>query len=208
MSDSNQKILVWDLPVRVFHWLLAFSFTGAYLTAESERWRLIHVSLGYTFGGLIAFRLLWGIVGTRYARFSSFIRGPATVKEYLFAMFSQKPAHYIGHNPAGAVAIVLMLLSGIVIAATGWASYDNGGENWVAELHESAANFMLVVIGVHLAGVAVASRLHRENLVSAMLTGRKFGQPEQGIRLAWRSLGLVVLVLVLGFWCFQWLGAP
>ena len=61
------NILVWDLPVRVFHWLLALSFAGAWITAESERWRLLHVTLGYTLGGLLAFRVLWGLVGTRHA---------------------------------------------------------------------------------------------------------------------------------------------
>jgi cytochrome b len=85
MTDSNEqtKILVWDAPVRVFHWLMVLSFAGAYLTAESERWRLVHVSLGYTMAGLLVFRILWGLLGTPYARFSSFVRGPAAVARYL-----------------------------------------------------------------------------------------------------------------------------
>lgn len=204
MSNSSQKILVWDWPVRVFHWLTVFSFTGAYLTAESERWRLVHISLGYTLGGLIAFRILWGLVGTRYARFASFVRGPVAVRRYLVAMINRQPEHYTGHNPAGAVAVILLLLSGIAVTATGWASYNNEGGNWVAQLHESASNFMLVVVGVHLAGVALASWLHHENLVRAMVTGSKSGQPAQGIHRAWRFLGIVMLVVVLGFWWFQW----
>ena len=76
MNNSLPKVLVWDVPVRVFHWLLVLSFTGAYLTAESERWRLLHNTLGYTVDGLVAFRLVWGLVGTRHARFSNFVRGP------------------------------------------------------------------------------------------------------------------------------------
>ena len=72
---SSRKVLVWDAPVRVFHWLMVASFAGAYLTAESERWRLLHVTLGYTMAGLVAFRIVWGLVGTRHARFASFVRG-------------------------------------------------------------------------------------------------------------------------------------
>ena len=210
MTDSTTptKILVWDAPVRVFHWLLVLSFAGAYLTAESERWRLVHVSLGYTLGGLVAFRILWGLIGTRYARFASFVRGPAAVTRYVRAMLSGKPEHHIGHNPAGAVAIVLLLLSSIAIVASGWTIYNDVGGHWVEELHEGASNVMLIVVGVHVAGVLVASWLHRENLVRSMVTGKKDGAPHEGIRRAWRPLAIIILLSVLGFWWMQWQGAP
>lgn len=207
-TDAKTKILVWDAPVRVFHWLLVLSFAGAYLTAESERWRLVHVSLGYTLGGLVAFRILWGLMGTRHARFASFVRGPAAILRYLRAMLAGEPEHHVGHNPAGALAIVLLLLSSLAIVATGWAVYNDVGSNWAEELHEGAANFMLIVVAVHVAGVAVASWLHRENLVRAMVTGKKEGTPDVGIRRAWRPLALVMLVAVLGFWWLQWQSAP
>lgn len=208
LTDTKTKILVWDAPVRMFHWLLVLSFAGAYLTAESERWRLVHVSLGYTLGGLVAFRILWGLMGTRHARFASFVRGPAAILRYVRAMLAGRPAHHVGHNPAGALAIVLLLLSSLAIVATGWAVYNDVGSNWVEELHEGAANFMLIVVAVHVAGVAVASWLHRENLVRAMVTGKKEGTPDTGIRRAWRPLALVMLVAVLGFWWLQWQSAP
>ena len=82
----TRKVLVWDAPVRVFHWLMVFSFAGAYLTAESERWRLLHVSLGYTMAGLVAFRIVWGLIGTRHARFSDFVRGPVAIARYVGGM--------------------------------------------------------------------------------------------------------------------------
>src|SRR6516162_5168079 len=82
-ASGIRRVLVWDAPVRVFHWLMVFSFAGAYLTAESERWRLVHVTLGYTMVGLVAFRIVWGLVGTRYARFSNFVRGPAAIANYV-----------------------------------------------------------------------------------------------------------------------------
>lgn len=208
MTESRTKILVWDAPVRVFHWLMVLSFAGAYLTAESERWRLVHVSLGYTLGGLVAFRILWGLMGTRHARFASFVRGPAAVMRYLRALLSGSPEHFVGHNPAGAVAIVLLLLLSVAITASGWAIYNDVGGDWLEELHEIAANIMLAVVGVHVAGVVIASRLHRENLVRAMVTGNKEGAPEEGIRRPWRWLAALILAAVLGFWWLQWQSAP
>lgn len=208
MTEAKTKILVWDAPVRVFHWLMALSFAGAYLTAESERWRLVHVSLGYTLGGLVAFRVLWGVLGTRHARFAGFVRGPSAVMRYLSSIMRGRPEHHVGHNPAGALAIVLLLLLGAATVASGWANYNDLGGHWLEDLHEAVASFMLAVVGVHVAGIVLASWLHRENLVRAMLTGRKEGAPNDGIRWAWRPLALLLLAAVLGFWWLQWQSAP
>ena len=172
-TSSPRGILVWDLPTRVFHWLLALSFAGAYVTAESEHWRLVHVTLGYTVGGLIAFRLLWGLAGTRYARFASFVRGPSAVLRYLRSLFSGQPEHHVGHNPAGALAIVALLALGATLVLTGWSTYNEIGGEWLEELHEGVANTMLAVVLVHIAAVLLSSRLHHENLVRAMITGLK-----------------------------------
>lgn len=208
MADITTKIRVWDAPVRVFHWLMVLSFAGAYLTAESEAWRLVHVSLGYTLGGLVAFRMLWGLMGTRYARFSSFVRGPAAVVRYVRSVWGGKPEHHVGHNPAGALAIVLLLLTSIAIVMSGWAVYNEVGGHWLEELHEGAGNFMLLLVAVHVAGVVVSSWLHRENLVRSMLTGNKVGSPNEGIRRAWHGLAVLMLASVLGFWWLQWQSAP
>ena len=101
-TETRSSTLVWDLPVRLFHWLLVLCFAGAWLTAESEHWRLVHVTLGYTMAALVAFRIVWGLLGTRYARFSSFVRGPSAVLAYLRSLSGPKPEHHTGHNPAGA----------------------------------------------------------------------------------------------------------
>ncbi len=208
MATDTSKILVWDAPVRVFHWLMVLCFAGAFLTSESERWQLVHITLGYTMAGLIAFRLLWGLVGTRYARFAQFVRGPLAVVGYLQSLRHGRARHHVGHNPAGALAIVLILLVGSALTASGWASYNEWGGHWVESLHELLGNGLLLVVGVHVAGVLVSSRLHRENLVRAMLTGRKLGAPSEGIRRSHVLLALVLLALVLGFWWSQWQSAP
>jgi cytochrome b len=208
VNSEKAKILVWDAPVRVFHWLMVFSFAGAYLTAESERWRLIHVTLGYTLGGLVAFRIVWGLIGTRYARFSSFVRGVTSVKRYIVSLLDGKPEHHVGHNPAGAVAIVLLLLASIVIVATGWGVYNDTGGKVVEKLHEASANFMLLIVIVHIAGVVISSWLHHENLIRSMVTGKKVAAPNQGIKTAWKFLALIVAIVTFGFWYFQWSSVP
>jgi len=199
-----RKVLVWDAPVRVFHWLMVLSFAGAYLTAESERWRLVHVTLGYTMAGLVAFRVLWGFVGTRHARFASFVRGPAAVVRYLRGLVGGRSEQGAGHNPAGALAIVALLGMTLVVTATGWATYHDVGGGWLEELHEGAANAMLAIVGVHVAGVLLGSWLHRDNLIGAMVTGRKVARPEDAVGRAWRGVAVLMLAAVLGFWWTQW----
>ena len=207
-DPGKRRILVWDAPVRVFHWLMVLSFAGAYLSAESERWRLLHVTLGYTMAGLVAFRILWGLLGTRHARFASFVRGPGAVGRYLKSLLQRRPEHHTGHNPAGALAILALLLLTLGVTAAGWATYQEIGGKWLEETHEVLANLMLAVVGVHVAGVVMGSWLHRENLVAAMLTGRKAGPPQDAVRGAWRSVAALMLAAVLGFWWLQWQGAP
>ena len=201
---AGRKALVWDAPVRVFHWLMVASFAGAWLTAESERWRLLHVTLGYTMAGLVAFRILWGLVGTRHARFSSFVRGPAAAARYLGAMLRGRPERYAGHNPAGALAIVALLGLALAVTFSGWATFNEFGGGWLEDAHETAAGLMLAVVGVHVAGVMLGSWLHREILVAAMIDGRKAARPEEAVRSAWRSVAALMVVTVLGFWWLQW----
>ena len=207
-GGTPQPVLVWDLPVRVFHWLLAASFLGAFVTAESERWRLLHVTLGYTVGGLVVFRLLWGLIGTRHARFADFVRGPRAVVRYLRSLLSGRAEHHVGHNPAGALAIVGLLAASVLIVASGWAIFNDVGGEWLEDLHEGAANAMLALVAVHVLGVIVSSRLHHENLVRSMVTGRKLGLPADSIGQAWRGVAAIMIAAVLGFWSWQWQQAP
>ena len=194
------RILVWDVPTRVFHWLLAGSFAGAFLTAESEMFRDVHVLLGYTMLGLIGFRLVWGLIGTRYARFSSFLFGPSKVTAYLKSLLTGSPQHYVGHNPAGSWAIYGLLLLGLLSGATGYAVYNQTGGEWLEELHEATANTMLALVVVHVAGVMISSLLHRENLVRAMIYGYKKGKAGQGVRRAHWLIGISLLTGAVALW--------
>lgn len=210
-SESNEStasplrsIRVWDVPVRVFHWLMVLCFAGAWLTAESERWRLLHVTLGYTMAGLVAFRLAWGFAGTRHARFVDFVRGPRAVWRYLRSLVHGRPEHHAGHNPAGGWAIVALLVLAVLTTASGWATYNALGGEWLEEVHEAAATLMLVIVAVHVVGILVSSWLHRENLTRAMITGRKTGDAADDNGVAARPVAALLLMAVLSFWAAQW----
>ncbi len=202
MSD---RIRVWDLPVRVFHWLLAGSFAVAYLVAESERLRGLHVILGYTATGLILFRIVWGFVGSRFARFQSFWFPPRAALEYLRSLRSKSPQHFVGHNPVGSLAIYAILIAGLATGVTGYMSLNEIGGESAEDIHEACANVWLGIVIVHVAGVIVGSWLHRENLVRAMITGYKEGVKSQaggddaGVPTR-RTIGIAMAVSVAAFW--------
>lgn len=211
VTAHTASIPVWDAPVRVAHWLMVLCFAGAWLTAESERWRLLHTTLGYTFAGLVAARVAWGFVGTRHARFTAFVRAPQAAWAYLRGLAQGEAPHFTGHNPAGAWAIIGLLLLGAATTALGWATDAEWrgplGLDW-GEAHEAAASLMLGLVGLHVAGVLVGSLAHRENLVRAMFTGRKQGAPDEATPRARWSVAALLLTLVVGFWAWQWQSAP
>ncbi|PKO39527.1 MAG: cytochrome B [Betaproteobacteria bacterium HGW-Betaproteobacteria-6] len=189
-----QKILVWDWPVRLGHWLMVGGFILAWLTSESESFRLVHVLSGSVVVAVALFRLPWGFIGSRYARFVDFVRGPGSVVDYLRSLIRLEPAHHTGHNPAGGWAIMLLLGLGIATGLVGWAMYNELGGEWLEELHEGLAATMLTVVFIHVAGVISGSLLHGENLVRAMITGHKQGSPDQAIPSA-RPLAAIFLLV-------------
>lgn len=190
-------IKVWDPLLRLFHWSLVVSIAIAWLTTEvSESW---HEWVGYVALGLIGFRLVWGLIGPRYARFSQFIRGPQAVIGYTKDMLNKREKRYIGHNPLGAVMVVALLATTAATGVTGWlmaepgrmamlpelpafvapafadshGGDEDGDENALEDIHEAFANLLLLLIFLHVAGVIYASRRHKENLARAMVTGKK-----------------------------------
>lgn len=186
-------IRVWDLPVRLGHWLMAGGFLLTWLTGESEEWRLVHVAAGGTVVAAALFRVVWGFIGSRHARFADFVRGPAAALGYLRSLLQSQPRHYAGHNPAGGLAIVALLLLALATGTAGWLDYQDVAGEWMEELHEGLAAAMLTLVGIHLAGVAVGSLRHRENLVRAMLTGTKRGEADEAIGSS-RPLAAAILV--------------
>jgi cytochrome b len=166
-------IRVWDLFVRAFHWALAASFAVAWLS--SENWERLRDAVGYAAGALVALRVVWGFLGPRYARFAQFVRSPDTVIAYLRAIKDGSERRYIGHNPAGGAMIVVLLVAIAGTAVSGWLLTTGAlwGSAVLQHVHSLLAHGVLALVVVHLAGVALASLRHHENLASAMVVGVK-----------------------------------
>jgi len=203
ITAGTGRILVWDLPVRIFHWTLAGTFAAAYVLSESERLRAVHVTLGWTVLGLVAFRLVWGFVGSRWARFSSFAFGPRAVAAYLRQLAAGRPPRHVGHNPAGSWAVYAILALAALTGITGWCNYEGIGGDALEELHEGLAATWLALVGLHVAGVVVSSWLHRENLARAMITGWKDGTAAESAGAPRRLAGATLAAAVAGFWAWS-----
>lgn len=180
----SQRILVWDLPVRFFHWSLVLAFFIAYFSEDDLL--TAHVWAGYTAGGLVLFRIIWGFIGNRYARFADFLCSPIAAWHYLKDVIAFRARRYLGHNPAGAWMIVMLLfflllttLSGLVVYAADQGAGPLAGmvsqkyEDWWEEAHEFCANFTLLLVVLHVLGVLLESIVHRENLARSMWHGYK-----------------------------------
>lgn len=201
----SQLIRVWDPMVRLFHWSLVIAFILCYISGEEES--DLHLFSGYAILGLISFRVIWGLIGTKYARFNNFIYRKEAVIAYLKSLVSRKPKHYTGHNPAGGWMVIALILSLFITTLSGLKLYaveeglgpfannlpqvqlissayadsdehnnegeDDFWEEFWEEIHEFFANFSVFLIFLHVSGVFVSSLLHKENLVKAMITGKK-----------------------------------
>ncbi|MBL8375269.1 cytochrome b/b6 domain-containing protein [Accumulibacter sp.] len=197
---DTTEVPVWDPLVRLFHWTLFISFCAAWFTEgelfeglqdrlNGEWLQLVHIWAGYTIAGLLVFRVLWGFVGPRYARFGDFVHSPGVVLAYVRDVLTLRARRTLGHNPAGGAMIVALLLGLTATVVTGLALYgaDKGlgplatmlaessdaAIDTIKEAHEVATNFTLLLVAGHLLGVVWETLLHRENLVRAMITGRK-----------------------------------
>ena len=194
MNASNQKqsVLVWDMPIRIFHWLLAISFAGAWLTSESEAQQMIHYAFGYSACILVLFRIIWGIVGTRYARFSQFIKGPAETIHHIKSLMTGSEHSGLGHNPAGALVMISLMILILLIGLTGYWSVKEFLGDFMSEAHETISNITLAVVAIHVGAAIVMSFLQKENLVKSMVSGKKEGTSDQAIRYPMYLLGALL----------------
>ncbi len=188
-SNENimQKVLVWDIPTRFFHWLLVASLLAQYATAEwfenAIQW---HFYIGYFTLFLVVFRVLWGFVGTHYARFNSFVTGPRDVANYVMTLFNKHSASSVGHNPLGGWFVIVMLVLVAVQAVSGLFMTDDifldGPYRQLADketlalmntLHHLAFDILLYVIALHIAAVIFYGVYKKQKLVPAMVHGKK-----------------------------------
>ncbi|MFC1749759.1 cytochrome b/b6 domain-containing protein [Pseudomonadota bacterium] len=183
-----KAVKVWDPLVRIFHWSLVSLFLIAYATEDD--FLSFHVVAGYLICGLIAFRLIWGVIGSRHARFTDFVKSPKEIKAYIKDVLLFRAKHYLGHNPAGGAMVIALLLSITVTLITGMLTYGatefsgplaiwttsvgDHTADFFEETHEFFANFTVLLVVMHVAGVMIASLQHRENLVRSMIDGDKY----------------------------------
>lgn len=219
MTNSEGKRLVWDLPLRLFHWGIVACVAGAWATAElGVEWFAWHRRFGYAVVVLVAFRIAWGFVGPEHARFASFVRGPRAVVAYLRALAVREPAPTVGHSPLGALAVLAMLALLAVQGITGLfandAIFNNGplygyvtGEmsDRLTDVHHENFELLLALIGLHLAAIAAYAVWKRIDLVRPMITGRKpaAGLPP-GAGLPSQRIGLAVLLVALASGALWW----
>ena len=169
----SNHVKVWDPLVRIFHWGLVLSLATAWLSAGSAK--SLHEWAGYVAASLLAIRIIWGLVGTRYARFVNFVRHPTSVLAYLRDIARGREQRFLGHNPAGGAMIVLLILAVAGQVTTGWLMTTDQffGVDWVESLHHVLFRLIQGLVVLHVGGVVLASLRHRENLPLAMVTGRK-----------------------------------
>ena len=192
-----RSILVWDLPVRVFHWCLVVCFAGAWVTGESERFKLWHLAFGYTAGLLVVLRLLWGLIGTRYARFDSFVVSPRNAWNHLVLVFRSKQHGSVGHNPIGGWMMLVLMGLVLLLLVTGVIHY----QDWIEldELHEGLATLALALVMVHVAAAIIMSRVDGQNLIKSMWTGKKLVHSDDTSVRPMRLIGIALFLLMMYF---------
>ena len=216
-DETLQAIRVWDLPTRLFHWILVALIIAQWWTAEQSSTMDYHVWGGYAVLTLVLFRLIWGFVGSETVLFSNFVRGPGAALLYAKALMRGETPHYLGHNPMGGWSILALLILLLIQAGTGlfanddimiegplyaWVSKDTS--DWLTTLHRFNFNLLLAMIAVHLSAVFFYLLVKRENLIHPMLSGRKhlpLEQIDRAPRMANPWLGLAALaVAALAVW--------
>jgi cytochrome b len=170
-------VRVWDLPLRLFHWLLVATILVAFLSSEEDSALApFHIPAGWVAAVLIAFRLVWGLVGGEHARFADFLK-PGRIEHHLGGLFTGRPERSIGHNALGGLAIVALLGMIVGVIYSGATMQGDSGE----ELHETLGNILLGLIGLHVAAVVIMSLVTRDNLIRAFVTGRKRAELHPGV---------------------------
>lgn len=203
---SDRPILVWDLPTRLFHWLLVALVIASFVTGKiGGLWMQYHVWSGCAILGLLLFRLAWGFVGGRHARFSAFVRGPGAVLRYAQTMLRRDAPKHLGHNPLGGWSVLAMLIALLIQAVTGLFANDDiftegplypwvskATSDWLTRIHRLNQEAVLLIVAVHMMAVFFYLIIKHENLMQPMFTGRKHWHAEG--QSSSNQLGLAALI--------------
>lgn len=217
-AQPSRRVI--DAPTRMFHWLFALSFVGAYLTAEGERLRMLHVTLGYTLAGLLVFRLVYGLVGPRQVRLSALWSklsgGAAWLRSLRTAPTLASVNWRQGQNLLLALAVAGLMLAVVPVTLTGYATFNEwGSEVWggvlgdaLGELHEATGEAFLWLVLAHLGGLLAISLWRRSNLTTPMLTGRTPGRGPDLVKHNHTWLAVLLALAVVAYIGWEWTQAP
>lgn len=206
MASPSRRVI--DAPTRAFHWLMAMSFLGAFITADGERWRLVHVTLGYTLVGLVVFRLFWGLLGPRPVRLAVWWGNLRGWRGLVDAAKAGRLPLQAGQNILQAAAVLGLLGMAVLATASGYVMYEElVGGRWadaLEEVHEALGDGMMTLVVAHLVLVLLGSLLRRQNQALTMITGRVPGRGPDVVKRNLLPLGVLLLIAVISFWVWQW----
>lgn len=205
IAQLSKRMMSWDAAVMVSHWLLAICFVGAVVTQDSEKYRLLHVTMGYTMFGLVAFRLVWGFVGGKYARFNSIYPRIKKVIEYLQSLFTAEPQAFIGFHAIGFLAAYLLLAVILMVTISGYIVYEELGPDLFEDLHETLGNLLIAIVGIHIGGVVINAVIQKVKLAMSVeqagAAKRVAATIERSRPYKW--MAALIILAVTYFWVIQ-----
>lgn len=201
MNEIRKRMLVWDSPIFFTHWLLAICFLGAILTQESEKFRLVHVTMGYTMLGIVGFRVIWGFIGSKYARFTTIKPRFLRVHENIQAILSGNKEFSIGLNALGFVAAYFLMGLVLLVSATGYLVFNEIGPELISEVHELVGNLLIVVVVIHVGSIVLNAVYQRLQKTNAEVV-KSVGVLAQRAR-PYKWVTIIILLVVIYFWGIQ-----
>jgi cytochrome b len=206
ITQLSKRMMSWDAAVMVSHWLLAICFLGAIITQDSERFRMVHVTMGYTMFGLVAFRLIWGFVGGKYTRFSAIYPRVKKVIEYLRSLLTAEPQAFIGFHSIGFLAAYLLLAVILLVTVSGYFVFEEIGPDLFEDLHEALGNLLIAIVAIHIGCVVISALIQKVKLSIAAHANNSasHGAPSSIKRVRpFKWMAAIILLSVTYFWVIQ-----
>jgi cytochrome b len=201
IKEIRKRMMVWDSPIFFTHWLLAFCFLGAILTQDSEKFRLVHVTMGYTMLGIVGFRVIWGFIGSKYARFTTIKPRFLRVRENIQAIFRGDKEFSIGLNALGFIAAYLLMGLVLLVSASGYLVFNEIGPELISEVHELVGNLLIAVVVVHVGSIVLNAMYQRLQKTNAEVA-KSVGVLVQRAR-PYKWVTIIILSVVVYFWGIQ-----
>lgn len=206
IAQLSKRMMSWDAAVMVSHWILAICFLGAIITQDSERFRMVHVTMGYTMFGLVAFRLIWGFVGGKYTRFNAIYPRVKKVIEYLRSLFTAEPQAFIGFHAIGFLAAYLLLAVILLVTVSGYLVFEEIGPDLFEDLHETLGNLLIAIVGIHIGGVVINAIIQKIKISIAADTDKSASNRASASikrERPFKWMAAIIILAVSYFWVIQ-----